>query len=181
MKRMLGPLGLIFGAVLLLYVLWSVFTTRELRTEVVINAPPSQVWTVLTDFPSHSDWNPFIRRISGELRRGAKLSVELGPPDGETMEFAPNLLAVRPDEELRWLGRLIFPGVFDGEHIFELEPLDGGERTRLVHRENLRGVLVPLMWNMLDTDTRRGFEAMNAALKARVEAGAGKPRQIIYM
>jgi hypothetical protein len=32
-----------------------------------IDAPASLVWTVMTDLPAYSDWNPFIRRIK---RRG---------------------------------------------------------------------------------------------------------------
>ena len=39
-----------------------------------------------------------------------------------------------------------------------------------VQREEFRGVLVPFFWKSLDTHTRQGFEAMNAALKQRAEA-----------
>jgi hypothetical protein len=63
----------------------------------------------------------------------------------------------------------MLPGLFDGEHIFTMDPLDAGRRTRLVHREEFRGVLVPLFWGSLDTATRQGFEEMNLALKKRVE------------
>jgi hypothetical protein len=30
--------------------------------------------------------------------------------------FKPKVLSVRPERELRWLGRLFVRGVFDGEH-----------------------------------------------------------------
>lgn len=49
-----------------------------------------------------------------------------------------------------------------------LQPPDGG--TRVVHRELFNGALVRFMRKSLDTRTREGFEAMNAALKARAEA-----------
>jgi hypothetical protein len=35
--------------------------------------------------------------------------------------------------------------------------------------EQFSGLLVPLLWRMVNTDTRAGFEEMNAALKSRVE------------
>ena len=143
---------------------------RELRTEIEIGAPPEAVWTVLADFPRHSEWNPFIRSITGELETGARLAVRLQPPGGKPMTFKPTLLNVVPNEELRWLGRVVLPGIFDGEHIFELAPIDGGERTRFVQREEFRGVLVPFLWKSLDTDTRRGFEEMNRVLKELVES-----------
>jgi hypothetical protein len=142
---------------------------RELSTEIEINAPPEQVWAVLCDFESYSEWNPFIRSIEGEPQQAARLVVRFEPPGGRAMTFKPTVLRAAPNEELRWLGRLLLPGVFDGEHIYELEPLDSGRRTRLVHREEFRGLLVPVLLKSLDSSTRRGFEAMNTALKARVE------------
>ena len=60
------------------------------------------------------------------------------------------------------------PGIFDGEHIFSIEPL-GTNQARFVQREIFTGLLVPLFTRELDTNTRRGFEEMNQALKARAE------------
>jgi hypothetical protein len=85
------------------------------------------------------------------------------------MTFRPIILALQPEAELRWLGRLMLPGIFDGEHQFQLEPI-GEARTRLIHRETFSGLLVPLLWRKLDTQTRQGFEAMNRALKQRAES-----------
>jgi hypothetical protein len=79
-------------------------------------------------------------------------------------------LAVRANEELRWLGHLFIPGLFDGEHIFELyENTDGS--TTFVQREKFTGLLVSLFEKMLDTNTLAGFEAMNKKLKALAEEG----------
>ena len=97
---------------------------RELRREIDIDAPPAAVWTVLTDTRSYSEWNPFMPHLAGELREGAKLEVRIEPPGGRAMTFKPTVLAVEPDRELRWRGRLLLPGIFDGEHILHVEPLD---------------------------------------------------------
>ena len=66
-------------------------------------------------------------------------------------------------------GRVVFPGIFDGEHFFKIEPLDEGRRTRFIQGERFTGLLVPLFRKNLDRGPREGFEAMNHALKARVE------------
>ena len=94
---------------------------KEIRTEIEIDAPVNEVWSILTDFSRHAEWNPFIRGISGELRRGAQLQVNLGPPGKRAMKFKPIVQLVEPEKAFRWLGHLFIPGLFDGEHIFELE------------------------------------------------------------
>ena len=144
---------------------------KELHTEIEINAPVSRVWEILTDFPRFPTWNPFVTQAEGEIREGARLRVHIAPPGGRAMTFTPTVIRVAPAEELRWLGRLLLPGIFDGEHCFQLSSTTDG-RTRFVQRERFRGLLVPLLWSSLATNTRRGFEAMNAALKERAEAAA---------
>ena len=140
---------------------------RELRREIEIDAPPDRVWAVLTDFPAYPEWNPFIRRIGGELREGARLEVRIEPPGSRAMTFKPTVRAVESNRELRWLGRLFVPGVFDGEHTLRIEALDGG-RSRFIQSERFSGLLVALVKGVL-AKTEVGFERMNTELKARAE------------
>jgi hypothetical protein len=144
--------------------------TTELRHEIEIDAPPAVVWSVLTDTANYPDWNPFVRRLEGTLAEGERLEVEIAPPGGKAMTFRPTVLAARPGRELRWLGRLLLPGLFDGEHAFTLEPLPDG-RTRFVQSERFRGILVRPLRRTL-AKTRLGFERMDEALKAEAEARA---------
>jgi hypothetical protein len=80
--------------------------------------------------------------------------------------------AVAPGKELRWRGSLPIPGLFVGEHYFVLEPSAAG-KTHLIHGENFKGLLVPMVGGMLKA-TEVGFSEMNSALKKRVEAAAAK-------
>ncbi len=97
------------------------------------------------------------------------MKVSIKPVGGKDTTFRPRVLRAVPDQELRWLGRVVFPGIFDGEHFFKIEPLEEGRRTRFIQVEGFTGLLVPLLRKNLDRGTREGFEAMNQALKARVE------------
>src|SRR5918994_3392641 len=133
---------------------------RELRREIDIDAPPAAVWAVLTDTRSYSEWNPFMPHLAGELREGARLEVRIEPPGGRAMTFKPAVRAVEPNRELRWLGHLLVPGIFDGEHSFTIEPLEEN-RVRFLQREAFKGLLVPLFARSLETNTQRGFEEMN--------------------
>lgn len=141
----------------------------DLKTQIDIQAPPSVVWSHLINFDAYPKWNPFVKQISGKLEKGARLKITVQACASEPMDFKPRLLIVETDRELRWLGRLWVPGIFDGAHRFRIQPLPGGA-SRLIHTESLSGILVPFLRGMLDTQTRCGFEAMNRALKARAEA-----------
>jgi hypothetical protein len=84
------------------------------------------------------------------------------------MTFRPTVLNAETNRELRWLGHLLAPGLFDGEHSFTIQPLEDN-RVRFVQREAFKGLLVPLFARSLDNNTRRGFEEMNRAVKERAE------------
>ncbi|EOZ98416.1 hypothetical protein A33Q_1070 [Indibacter alkaliphilus LW1] len=141
---------------------------KEIKTQIHINATPQQVWDVLTDFEKHGQWNPFIRSISGIAKEGNKIKVVLGPQGDKPMTFNPKVLAFKEAQEFRWLGHLFSPGIFDGEHYFELmENVDGS--TTFIHGEKFKGMLVGMMAKKLDTAIKQGFEAMNKALKKQAE------------
>jgi hypothetical protein len=142
---------------------------REILTQIDIVASAERVWQVLTDFPAFGQWNPFIRQARGDLKEQARLEVVIQPPGGSAMTIRPVLLRVDPPRELRWRGRIGASWLFQGEHVFLIEPLAEG-RVRFVHREEFRGLLVPLLWRSLDRDARRGFEDMNQALKRLAES-----------
>src|SRR2546428_4699786 len=138
----------------------------ELRTEVETDAPAERLWAVLLDFERFPDWNPFIRSIRGQALVGSRLDVLLGASGTRPMRFRPTVKAVVPNRELRWLGRLGLPRLFDGEHFFQIEPL-GPMRSRFVQRERFRGLFVPLLARSLNRDARPGFAEVNPALRGR--------------
>lgn len=151
---------------------------RTLRTEIDIHASAEEVWAVLTDFAAFPEWNPFVRHAEGELVEGERLRVHLQPEGGTAFKVRPVVQRVEPAREFSWLGHLGIPGLFDGEHRFRIEENPEGEGVRFIQEEDFRGLLVPLLWKKLDSETRRGFEDLNRALKQRVEqrVGAGTGR-----
>jgi hypothetical protein len=115
---------------------------------------------------------PLIRKAGGPIAEGERLEVRIEPSGARGMTFHPTVRKAEPGRELRWLGHLGLPGLFDGEHIFTIEPLQPG-LVRFIQREVFTGLLVPLFAGSLDRDTQRGFDEMNRALKERVEHGDG--------
>ena len=143
-------------------------SSHQIETEIEIDASPERIWEILSDFRTYPDWNPFIRFIRGTPEQGARLEVRIQPSGAKGMTFRPSILVADAGRELRWLGRLLLPGIFDGEHRFVIQPL-GTDRVLFRQSEQFNGVLVPLFRRSLDRDAKRGFEEMNLALKARAE------------
>lgn len=140
----------------------------ELESRIVIHSSPEDIWAVLTDFDTYPEWNPFIKKIQGVLREGSRLTISMEPPGSVGMNIKPVLLMVNPCNELRWLGHFLFPGLLDGEHVFQI--LDKGDGTCLfIQREYFSGFLLPLIEKMMMKSTGEGFIQMNEALRDRVE------------
>ncbi|MRH91131.1 SRPBCC domain-containing protein [Nocardia sp. SYP-A9097] len=139
---------------------------RSISTEIQIDAPPEQVWTVFSDFAAYGEWNPFIREAAGTLAVGERLNLKLYPVSGRPMTFTPRVLVAEPGRAVIWKGIVLVPGLFDGTHKFTLESRDGG--TRFVQAEDFGGLLTPFLGSTI-TGTIKSFELLNAALKKRVE------------
>lgn len=136
---------------------------KEISTIITIKAEQDQIWKTLTDFKNYPEWNPFILKAQGNLKKGKKLSIEL-----EGMKFSPTVIEFVPEQKLTWLGNLIIPHLFDGEHSFELKQLDN-QYTEFIHKEKFTGILPFFLGQKFFKTIEIGFEKMNEALKVRCE------------
>jgi hypothetical protein len=142
--------------------------SRQLSAEVEVEGSPARVWEVLTDFAAYRQWNPFIVEGGGQAVPGSRLELQMRLPGRRPMALRPVVLEAEPGRRLRWLGRLLMPGLFDGEHSFSLEPAGPG-RVRVVQQEEFRGLAARPILAMIGEPTLAGFRQMNQALKDRVE------------
>ena len=145
---------------------------KEIVTEIEINASPSRVWWVLTDFEKYPTWNPFIKKISGIPARNEKLEVHMPDPRGGMMVFTPDVLVAERERELRWLGRSE-GNAFNGEHCFLIEPIENNNNNNKVHftqSEKFTGSIAASLEGWLDTVVKQNFEDINRALKQRAES-----------
>lgn len=157
-----------FASFILLNTLNKSAMAKEIKTEILINATPAKVWSLLTNFENYPNWNPFIKSLKGDVKVGNKITVRIEPPEARGMTFKPKILCYEPNAELRWLGHLLFAGLFDGEHSFELINNENGTTT-FKQSEKFNGILVPLFAKQLENNTRKGFEEMNEKLKELAE------------
>lgn len=139
-----------------------------ITTSIRIAATPERIWDSFTDFAAYPQWNPFIRSLEGEVKPNGRIRVQLVPPGQKGMTFRPRVVAFDRNSRFEWLGHLLFPGLFDGKHRFELIANEDGTTT-FIQSEDFRGILVPFLKKMLHGPTLDGFRLMNEALKERVE------------
>ncbi|HFK5505346.1 SRPBCC domain-containing protein [Elizabethkingia anophelis] len=139
---------------------------KEIKTEIVIQAAPEKIWKILTDFENYPQWNPFIVSVTGDVENGNKIVVSIKPPDRKVMIFKPIILNRINNKELSWQGKLLFKGLFDGKHKFEL--IDNGDgTTTFIQSEKFSGIFV---WLFNPRNTKKGFNEMNQKLKELAES-----------
>ena len=140
--------------------------TFEVRTEIEIAAAPDVVWSILADTARWSEWDPYLTRLAGEIADGSTIHANVRMADGSESEWDSDIDVVRVNERLSWRGG-DDAGDVRANHIFEIEPRDGG--CLFVHRETFAGPKAEEAY----LDNRQGlsetFVLMNEALKARAE------------
>jgi hypothetical protein len=138
---------------------------KEIRTEIDIQASPGKAWQVLTDLDKYVEWNPFLHHAAGSVELGGKVDITF-KSGSKDMSLHCTVVKLDPTRALTWSYHVGLPFLFSGEHSFVMEPAGEG-RVHFVDREVFRGLLVPFFVNEKDTGD---FEAMDRALKTRVEA-----------
>jgi hypothetical protein len=130
---------------------------KEILTKIEINALPSRVWQVLTNFEEYPMWNPFIKKISGIATRNENLEVHMPDPRGGTLVLMPTVLVAVRDRELRWLGKSE-GDAFNGEHHFLIEPFENNNNKVLfTQSEKFSGSMVASLEGWLDTVVKENF------------------------
>jgi hypothetical protein len=139
---------------------------RTMSSAIDIDAPPAEVWAVLTDLGSYHDWNPLFVEAHGTVAEGQRITLRSKhPANGRLMTVKPKITAAQPGTELRWASRL--PGIISGEHVFTLTPTGSG--TRLVQSESFTGPLSRFPGKTF-ANAAASFQSLNEALKKRAEA-----------
>ncbi len=153
-------------AFLLLLTTTGCTTRKTIDTHIDIDAPPCAVYETVAAFERYPEWNPYHIRVAGSGVVGEPLEVRVARPDGVAVDVPHvTLLEAKPCHALVWGGGV--PGIFRGEHRFDLRERDGGG-THMSHTEVFSGLLIGFADLPVPVLTE-GYERMNQALRAEVE------------
>jgi hypothetical protein len=156
----------IFLTILLVtIVILLIIGNKSISTEIVIDTSAENIWKELTNFEKYPEWNPFIRKVSGNIAVGSKIEVTLQTDGNNPIVFTPIIQEINNNRIFQWKGQLLMPGIFTGKHTFQLLAIDKNQ-TKLIQKEEFNGILVSF-FNF--DSTIKGFGLMNKSIKERVE------------
>lgn len=141
---------------------------KAIETHITVDCTPEKIWDILTNFEEYELWNPFMTKVDGDAKLGAKIKVQINTRSGKQRIYHPTITRFEINKELRWKGKSFLPGIFDGERIFFIDKTADNELA-FFHKELFSGLGVKLVGNKLDENLSEGFEMMNVALKKRAE------------
>lgn len=140
----------------------------RIEHRIGVQAPAEVIWDILYDLPGWSEWNPTYPAAEGTIRIGETLTVTLALPGQGQQVIKPRVLEWVPHEQLHWRLSLL-GGMIRTTRYIEITQL--AEASCIVDNGELFGGLMGAsLGKRMGRSVRRGFEAMNEALKARAEA-----------
>ncbi len=140
----------------------------RIEDRIGVQAPAELIWEIVRDLHLWEEWNPTYTRAVGEVRIGEILTLDLALPGQPVQQIRPRVMEWVPNEQLHWQLKLM-GGMIKTVRYIEITSLS--EAGCIVDNgEIFGGLMGPSLGKRMGRVVRRGFQAMNEALKARAEA-----------
>ena len=133
-----------------------------------IEAPITDVWLALIDFPSYPVWNPFTPRVSTDLEIGSPVQLHVVMPGRSASDRTEWLNLVEPEKTICWGMHMGAPWLLTANRWQCLTPLSD-TRTEYVTTDKFSGLLAPLVMALYAKPIETGFQQVADGLKAYVE------------
>jgi len=168
MKKILLILVALVGAGII-YLAVAGSKLQEIKTEIEISAPPSKVWSIISDINNWQEWSPIIKESQGTASIGSELTITMiGKEKGEDgPKYNPVITELDEPNTLRWRAQMLAGFVFTNYKELELEETSSG--TKLTHKELFKGLLAPLFCGQMEEGVPPMLNSMNKALKDLAE------------
>jgi hypothetical protein len=142
---------------------------QEITTEIEISAPPSKVWSIISDINNWQEWSPIIKESQGTTSVGSELTITMiGKEKGKDgPKYNPIITELNEPNYLRWRAHMLTGFVFTNYKVFKLEETSSG--TRLIHKELFKGLLAPIFCGQMEEGVPPMLNSMNQALKDLAE------------
>ncbi len=139
-----------------------------IKTQIDISAPIERLWDILTATGNYGQWNSYLIQVDGENTPSETIMVHSVPIIGTKAMVVPVLVISVEPYVMRWEGGLPDRTQFKGDHIFRLEPLDGG-RTCFFHEELFSGSMADAILDKHGPAIEAAFVRFNVDLAKAAE------------
>jgi hypothetical protein len=139
---------------------------RYYEAKSTIAASPAEVWAVLSDGATWTDWDSGVDAVEGRIALGETVKIRAEAAPGRA--FPVRVTTFEAPRQLRFSGGMPL-GLFTGVRTYVLSP-DAGGATTFRMREEYTGPLLSLIWRSMP-DLAPSFEKFARGLKQRVESG----------
>ena len=158
-----SKLLIILLVVIVILVILYFLGRKSVHHEIIVNASPEKVWSVLTNTDSYDNWNPVMKLLEGEVIEGNKVKYQFTQSTNNSYNIATNVKKIIPNKLLNQGGGMPLILTFNHEYILELS----GNGTKLTIHEDYKGIGVNF-WN--PSPVQAAYERLNEAIKKRVES-----------
>ena len=140
---------------------------RTIYTDIIIDATPEQVWSVLSDTKNYKNWASFLIDIEGEIKDGNKITAVFQmDPAKDKLNKIVHTISVTEGKEFYWAEK--GPGGIRDNHHFRVEDAGNG-KTRFIQSDEIMKGITWLMGGNLSKTYAKGYQGFNQNLKAEVE------------
>jgi hypothetical protein len=136
---------------------------KSVHDEILINASPEKVWSVLTNTNVYSSWNPVMKLLEGELAEGNTVKYQFTQSTESVYTISARVKEMIPQEFLNQVGGM--PVFLTFNHRYILNSTNEG--TKLIIHEDYQGIGVHF-WNPQPVE--EAYKKLNSALKKHVES-----------
>lgn len=143
---------------------------KEIKTEIILEAPAARIWELLADIALYQYWNPLFQRASGQMTVGEQLELVVHLPQIEPFSVKPTLKRVVPQSAFCWQYVLQSKRVFCGSFCTKIETLPD-QQLKVVLKSSFGGLMGPLFSLSMSTPIAAGLESLNKALRRWGEKG----------
>ena len=134
---------------------------HEVYTEIMIEAEPAEVWSVITDAENYKNWNPVIINAVGTYEEGSRIINTVVEAEDKQATIKSKVIKFDPPYHLNQFGG--YTGIITFDHHYELKKVDGG--TKVIQREEYTGFYM----NFWDASwVEPAYKRVNEALRKEV-------------
>lgn len=141
---------------------------KTCHSNIIINAPISKVWRILSDTSRYPSWNPLIGSIRGTLKEGKTVLAYVIPLKGF---FPVKVIQYEHEKAIVWQGKVLSASLMMGEHYYYLKDL-GNNQTELEHGETFTGFLSNFAPDAVVQKMQESYDYHNQKLKIIAELGS---------